>query len=94
MKDQERQTEYQDMTRDSAANHGEPWTERELDLVFDFEIPIKQVAEQTGRTYAAVRQARYRRVKQERQINELIKDETEPYDGSQRHIPAFVRGDA
>lgn len=94
LKDQERQDVYQDTTRAAAARHGEPWTGRELDLVFDFDVPIKQAAEQTGRTYAAVRQARHRRVKQERQVNELIKDETEPYDGSQRHIPAFSKGGA
>ena len=92
LKDQARQAEYQAESRGTAHRHKESWAEWEEALVLDFDTPIREAAQITGRTYAAVRQARHRYVKAEKLVNELIKDESEEYDGSKRHTPAFAKG--
>lgn len=94
LKDQARQAEYQTESRSTAHRHKESWAEWEEEVVLNFDTPIREAAQITGRTYAAVRQARHRCVKAEKLVNELIKDEAEEYDGSKRHAPAFAKGGA
>lgn len=92
LRDQARQWSYQERSRYDADSHGDAWTDWEETVMLNFDIPIAEVARIIGRTYAAVRQARHRYVKNEELVNSLLKEEHEEYDGTKRHVPSFAEG--
>lgn len=84
LKDQARQKRYQEESQETADRHGSPWDTIDASVVLNLDIPIIEAARMSGRTYAAVRQGRYRLLKRMSIENSLIKDETDLYDGSIR----------
>ena len=88
-----RQQRMQDATADGARN-GEPWTERDYQLVMNFSRPLLDIAIELGRTYKACVQARRRRMKMLDLEAVYAKTEEDPYDGADRkpHIEATHPG--
>ena len=78
-----RQKRMQDATAGGARN-GEPWTEADFQALMDFSRPLLDVALDLGRTYKACVQARRRRLKLLGIEAIYTKNETDPYDGSDR----------
>ena len=78
-KDQERQRRYQEDTRKTAHRHGESWTDTDEAEAMSLDAPITATAKKIGRTYAAVRQGRERRVRYYDLSNSLVKTEHDEY---------------
>ena len=78
-----RQKRMQDATA-GGARDGEPWTERDFQLLMDFSRPMLDIALDLGRTYKACVQARRRRMKMLGIETVYAKSETDPYDGADR----------
>lgn len=79
LKDQARQSAYQDETRATADRHGEAWTGSDEEIALDLDSGLSQSAAETGRTYAAVRQGRYRLVRYYDLSNSSVKREHDEY---------------
>lgn len=80
LKDQERQTRYQAESREVADRHGELWGSSDLEVALRLQQPIMVAAEDAQRTYAAIRQGRYRFLRQHGLRNSLLKNEADEYD--------------
>lgn len=78
-KDQARQERYQEETRESAERHGETWDGTDEAESMDLSVSLSDAAVRVGRTYAAVRQGRHRRVRRYGLSNSLIKTEHDEY---------------
>ncbi|WP_423058327.1 hypothetical protein [Brevibacterium linens] len=102
VKDQARQAKYQAESRHLASLHGRQWSETDIAGALNLDEPLKATAVRMGRTYAAVRQARYRQVKKMNLPNSLIKNENDEYTvrlrrtdfDIERVIPAKTRWEA
>ena len=75
-----RQRRYQAATA-GGARSGMPWAEWEFQALMA-DRPLIEIALELGRTYAACRQARRRRLKMLGLHRPRIKTENDPYDGS------------
>lgn len=85
LKDQERQNAYQEESRSTAGRDGQTWTSHDLATALRLQQPIMVSAQEAQRTYAAIRQGRYRFIRQSGLRNTLLKGETEEYDALIRH---------
>lgn len=79
LKDQDRQQRYQDESRESADRHGDEWTEADEAEAMTLGASLGATAQNLGRTYAAVRQGRFRRVRYYDLSNSLVKSEHDEY---------------
>lgn len=84
-KDQERQREYQRESYQTAHRHGDRWESNDLEMALRLQQPIMVSAEDAQRTYAAIRQGRYRFLRRHGLRNDLLKEEQEEYDRIIRH---------
>ena len=87
-KDQARQARYQDETRETAHRHGEQWDANDLATALRLQQPLVVSARDAQRTYAAMRQGRYRLIRKAGFRNTLLKGEEQEFDALARNEDA------
>ena len=87
-KDQARQERYQAESRETAHRHGEEWDANDLATALRLQQPIMVSAHDAQRTYAAIRQGRYRLIRKAGFRNTLLKGEEQEFDALVRNEDA------
>ena len=87
-KDQKRQAKYQEESRETAHRHGEAWDANDLATALRLQQPIMVSAQDAQRTYAAIRQGRYRLIRKAGFRNTLLKGEEQEFDALVRNEDA------
>lgn len=87
-KDQARQARYQAESRETAHRHGEEWDANDLATALRLQQPLMVSARDAQRTYAAMRQGRYRLIRKAGFRNTLLKGEEQEFDALVRNEDA------
>lgn len=87
-KDQARQARYQAESRETAHRHGEAWDANDLATALRLQQPLMVSAQDAQRTYAAMRQGRYRLIRKAGFRNTLLKGEEQEFDALVRNEDA------
>lgn len=87
-KDQARQARYQAESRETAHRHGEEWDANDLATALRLQQPLMVSAQDAQRTYAAMRQGRYRLIRKAGFRNTLLKGEEQEFDALVRNEDA------
>lgn len=78
-KDQARQRNYQKVSAATSRRANERWTGSDLAAALNLQQPIMVSAQDAERTYAAIRQGRYRYLSRAGYTNSLLKEEADEY---------------